>query len=581
MVQCSSVEFLHEGGMKTMNNELKKGNYIKLTTTLAIFFILILPFSLFAQNAPQKGVEILEENEGVNTSSGKSYWDEHFSASIGTSYAYSFDGRSYRAYSYTGLSWKDDFDWIVFNLEGLLARRDYQYVLTLDPKDTKSLDLEIQATQSELNDTAFPPDATRRIVLNDRLTNLEKSRKDRQAKQRFNLGIRDDQILLREANVKFKFGDSVQLLVGWHTVVWGQLDVLSPVDFILPLRIGSTGLGITKADNRNPQLMSVLYIFPQPWIEMQAYIFPNLGIDDAFLNNIQTRVSNANNDYRTVKDLELPSGKDAYRYAGRTLFYLDNLTIGFTYYQGFLQFDPNENLELASSTKNGKTIYELSGESELQLLQAYAFEIAVPQGKWVWKLDASYLKSNEDLKLDVQTYNNQILGYIAKDELFDKRTAYVNWILEKNNGKLEVKDGSLIATAGVDANLDKWLFNLGLLMFINPRTAKEKEGFKLYRKAEEQQGNPFGDGEFFAAPIINISRYLDKGKRDVLGFSAGFLNTGFGLVLYGSQEYFDSLRVALSFEYLFLFSNGLVNVEGYELESLAFPAIRFTLDYRL
>ncbi len=98
-------------------------------------------------------------------------------------------------------------------------------------------------------------------------------------------------------------------------------------------------------------------------------------------------------------------------------------------------------------------------------------------------------------------------------------------------------------------------------------------------EAENVDSGPFGNTDLFLAPILNIAYYLDDEKRDAVGFSAGFLNSGAGLILYASQEYFESLRLSLSFEYLFLFSNGLVNVEGYQLENPAYPAVRFIMDY--
>ncbi len=101
--------------------------------------------------------------------------------------------------------------------------------------------------------------------------------------------------------------------MGWHTIVWGQLYFLSPVDFVLPFRLGSTGLGLTKADNRNPQLAGIFYFFPSQWLELQAYFFPEIGIDKAFLDNINQGVNAKNNQYRTVQsENTIPTGSDAY-----------------------------------------------------------------------------------------------------------------------------------------------------------------------------------------------------------------------------------------------------------------------------
>lgn len=574
------------------------------------FSLLFSPLSmtgLRAQEVKQESkqkVEIIEEEDGdTESSSALNYWDEHFNASFGSSYAYGLDKRSYRIYSYARLAWKDDFDWVLFNVEGLAFRRDYQYSLELNPDDSSALHKDIQALDAEIlypigrplmgpptrsaddicsTPSALPPMASGDLErLGMRRDRLCESRDSRQGRQKFILGIQDNELIWREAHAKFNIGEDLQFLAGWHTIVWGQLDFLSPVDFVLPFRLGSTGLGITKADNRNPQLAGILYYFPAAWLELQAYFFPDLGIESAFLNNFEEEVPESKSPYVDTRPVELPTGSERYRYAGRILFYLDQLTLGFTYYQGFFQFGSDENLRLSEGTKNSATIYNLRGESTLRPLSSFGIESAYPVGKWVWKMDSIYLPLTENLGLDVEDYNNQILGYLPQDEFFDKRKSYIDWILKDNGAKLEISDDVILSTIGVDADLDRWLLNLGILFFFTGRSSSEKEGFRLYQEAEDLEESPFASEEFFGAPIVNVAYYLSDKKKDAVGLAAGFLNTGAGLILYTAQEYFESLRLALSLEYLILFSNGLVNVEGYQLESPAYPAIRFIVDYQL
>ena len=574
-------------------------------------FCLFLSFSIFfpfwgdlkAQSEEER-LEIIDEEEEESRSTGITYWDEHFDASFGFSYAYGLDGRSHRAYSYARLGWKDDFDWVQFHVEALVFRRDYQYSLELNPDDSSALGKELQALDTEIQfPTMRPPMSPPNRSLDDicsspsplplmpseGLRDLDKKRKGlcesrerRKERLEYTLQIVDDALLWREAHAKFSIGDEVQFLAGWHTIVWGQLDFLSPVDFILPFRLGSTGLGISKADNRNPQLSAILYYFPTSWMEIQAYFFPKLGIDNAFLDNIENEsTAEAGSPYVDTEAIALPRGSEAYRYAGRFLFYLDNFTLGFVYYHGFFQFGVDENLKLGQDTKNGETIYRLEGKNKLSPLRAFGIESAYPLGKWVWKLDTIYLPLKESLSFDVERYNNQILGYLSEDEFFDKRRAYVDWILKENNGSLEISDNVIVSALGVDADLDSWLLNLGVLFFYTGRSSSEKRGYRLYLEAEDTEDGPFDDSEVFAAPIVNVAYYLNQDKKNAVGAAAGFLNTGFGLILYTAQEYFESLRLAISFEYLVLFSNGLVDVEGYQLDNPAYPAIRFIFDYQL
>ncbi len=565
--------------------------FCKFALCFVIFFVSGL--QLGAQSMqPYISQVIIEEGGDSGEASYRSYWDEHFKASIGASYSYGLDRRSYRSYAYAGLFWQDSFRWAAFTLEALLYNRDYGYQLELNPDESEDLTKDIEAVMAELGELALPenpsnPERDRRAeALQERLERLQGDQQDRNEQRNFQLALQNSDLVLREANVKVNLGEHLQLLAGWHVIVWGQLDFLSPVDFLLPLRLGSTGLGLTKADNRNSQLAGILYFFPISSIELQTYFFPDLGIDSAFLDNIQQE-ARMNSDYRQVESVQLPRGQDSYRYAARLLFYLPNMTIGFSHYRGFFQFDADENLILSQS-KHGlyassvdTDIYRITGESKLQEVRSFGLEVAVPAGAWTWKLDAVYFSLKEDLDLDVDRFNHQILGYNEKDEQFGIREEYVRWILEQNGGELAVRNNIVIATGGVDANLDKWLLNLGLAFFLFQRSDKDDKGFELYVDAEQVEQTGFGGDEFFVAPILNVAYYTDNMKRDAVGLAAGFLNTGFGIILYTSQEYFESLRLGLAFEYLVLFSNGLVDVEGYQLENPAYPAVRFIVDSKL
>ena len=571
-------------------------NIFNVYKTKTILTILTL---LFTFSTTHLTAQVIIEESDENTFS-KDYWDKTFKAGIGSAYAYGLDGRSSRAYSYARLNWSDDFDWIRFAFEGLFYKRDFRYVLTLNAKENANLDDEIIATRVEHDGRMvmqnFPTtqeacdnklentNSDRQQQLKDRLEQFCRQRNQQNNEQRINLQIENSEFLWREANATVQLKDNLELLVGWHTIVWGQLDFLSPVDFILPFRLGSTGLGLTKADNRNPQKTAILYYFPTTWIEFQAYFFPDLGIDQAFLDNIEQENETRNEDYKNIAPTDIPKGKDAYRYASRILFYLDDLILGFVYYRGFFQFDADENKTLIETTNDqNKTIYRIDGNPKLQTINAWGFESALARKKWTWKMDGIFFETKEDLDLDVQTFNNQNLGFVQKDKFFDKRSRYIEWVLNKNNGDLEITNQVYIVTVGVDANLDKWLLNLGILMFYFPNSKKDQEGNKLYTEAEDVDDGPFGGGgssNFFPAPTINVARYLDNDKKDALGVAMGFLNSGGGLILYASHEFFESLRTAISFEYLFLFSNGLVDVEGYELENPSYPAIRLIMDYQ-
>ncbi len=584
-------------------------------------FLLYCILSLFTFNNFLFSQEIVEESSSEKKTSN--YWDKHFKLNFGTSYAKVLDGQSYRNFTYAGLTWKQETKWIDFNVEALAYRRDFQYYLVYDAKNDGTNDLSIQALNAELAykteydkytaGTATKPDAPNpaanpsaidicnkypsspfnpfatfsRPNVNDIETNLRRlcsNKSNVSNTPSFALGIVENQVLWREANVILKFGDKVQLLLGNHVVVWGQLDFLSSVDFWLPLRLGSSGTGLTKADNRNPQTMALLSVFPLKWMEFQLYLFPDTGIDPIFLNNLITRNADQNSEYYSYERTYIPSGKDLFRYAGRALFYLDKTTIGFTWYQGFFQFAPRANSQLIQDTKYDQVVYKLRGQPELERINVYGFELAHTIGKWILKDDFSYTQLYSDFSsFDLTAFNNQALGFLAKDNLFNNRQSYINWVLQSNQGRLGIVQNNFINSIGVDSNLDRWLFNLSLLVFYTSRTPNGNVGRKLAIDASPppEGGNPFGSSDISAVPSFNIAYYLDNQKKEGVGIAGGFLNTGLGFIGYYAKEVYESLKFSVNAEYLLLFAGGLAQVPGYKLNNPAFPALRLTLDYSL
>ena len=568
----------------------------KLALKFLLFFCLFtffLSHSLFAQQEQKTGIITADDTDDDTLG----YWHEHFGLRAGITYTYGLDKLSSRSYTYASLQWKDDFDWISFNVEGLASRRDFRYALTFSLKDNKALDKNIQGSYGKFIDTTTgTPPATPvsvDMICSDDASLLGTDISDEANAIRFaclnrtrflqdlniDLKISDDEFIWREAHLKFNIGEELEILLGWHTIVWGQHEFISPVDFVLPFRLGSSGFSLGKAESRNPQQAAILYYFPVPWVELQAYFFPDLGIDSAFLDSIAqgATLDNDGVNYR-IDDFYHPEGSDKYRYAARALFYLDKLTIGFTYYEGFFQFDADRNLSLTLGEDDN---YFIEGSPSLQPIKVYGIEIAYPVDKWVYKIDASSFKIKQDLFLEVEEYNNQRNNYIEKDEFFDAKGVYVDWILNQNNGRMFIDETLVIATFGVDANLDNWLLNLGILTFYSKKSANAERGEELYTATFPPEEGIFADTSISFIPTINLAYYLDDEKKDALGLAFGLLNTGFGFVAYITQDYFEYLRVGLSLEYLGLFSNGLVQEEGYELESPAYPGIGFLVDYKL
>ena len=397
----------------------------------------------------------------------------------------------------------------------------------------------------------------------------------------FTLRIIDNQIIWQEAYAKFNIGESLQVLVGWHTVIWGQLDFISPIDIILPLQIGaSAGLGLTKSDNRKPQKSLILYYFPVPYIEIQAYLFPELALDSTLLTLIKAKYqADELIDSKDVYAIELPEGRDKYRYAARVLFYLDQFTIGLTYYKAYYPYTVDENTVLSEQNRNDAEqtkFYHVEIRPELQSWENFGIELAYPIDEWVWKLEFLYTNLQDNLSENIGFYNAQVAEIFEKDTSFDLQTTYYNFILEQKNGELSISEELYIGGFGADAQYGPWLFNLGVLFAYLRRSDIDQRALELNREVNEEELG-YADQDFVLAPVINIAHYLDQDKTETVGIAFGFLPVGAGIVLYTTREYFESLQLALSLEYFAFNDNDLIEQEGYQTQKCRLSIATFYL----
>ena len=524
--------------------------------------------------------EIIEESDSnEKEEKGLNYWDEHFRAILGFSHSFIFRGESYRSYAFAGLNWQHKFRYVNFTVELLFFRRDYQYLLQLAPTDRELLDRKILILERRLADTEYPPTQDERGRFVNRLTQLQRQKATQEDQTTLVLGLENNNLLIPEANIKFKFQDKFELLLGYHTVVWGQLDFLSPVDFLLPFRIGSSGLGFSKAELRNPQLTALLAIFPVKWLELQFYFFPLLDLDSAIVSLYDTAIVQARSEYVRAENFDFPRGVDAFRYAARVLFYLERLTLGFTYYRGYLQFGQNSNSTLQTAIEHEQEVLLISSNPTLNQIDAVGTEISIPLGKWILKFDSVYYSSFDSINLNVNDFNAQTLGYLDKDEAFEKRQLVAAWIFNQNQGSLDYREHAIISTIGVDANLQRWLLNLGVIFLGSIRSSSAQEGLELYKDAENVEESLFASSDFFAGPVINIAYYLDKLKKTPIGIAGGLLNGGVGVIGYISSEFFEALRIGLSVEFTGLFTDQIIQLEGYEQTSFFYPGMRLIMKY--
>ena len=182
---------------------------------------------------------------------------------------------------------------------------------------------------------------------------------------------------LRDAFLQYELIDDFVVYVGRRRQVWGQFDLFSPVGILLPVRFQNSAIDYKKTNYVVPQDNASISWFLGERLELQGHFFLSTQIDPLLKEVI-----------------EMDSGldvEDHKQYAGRLVYRPDWGTVGLTFYKGrsgLFQYD-NASLNDPGS---------LDGRSaDLPPLTAYAFEMAIPSGRWVWKTEIVYRQSKGDL----------------------------------------------------------------------------------------------------------------------------------------------------------------------------------------
>lgn len=352
------------------------------------------------------------------------------------------------------------------------------------------------------------------------------------------LKIEEDDTELSEGYFSVTPLSWLRLRVGRRKVVWGQFDVFSPVDLLLPFRTQSTDPYFTKVNFRRPQDHAQLSITPHERIELQGYWFYNTRIDPLLprLTAQEHRISVSAAEDRL---------EDHNQYAARLLFYPNWGTLGLTWYRGrhslrvndFTRFtgdgvtDPLADLAMINDI-NGRR--DLAGgfidSPDLAELDAYALEFSARRGRWLFRTEVVYRESTGDLD-----ELRSPCGFGCRDD--EPRRRYLRWVLEENDGKFYGDLRTIMAGIGFKYESEKWLVDIAMLALSEDFVGDAKRGAELNDAA---LGDDPAAG-LLAAPFINIARYFGRDKTLTLGFTAGFVGAyGAGASLYAVLD-FDQL----------------------------------------
>ena len=332
---------------------------------------------------------------------------------------------------------------------------------------------------------------------------------------------------------------------GIKKVVWGQFEPYSPANFSFPFNLSTTDIEFSKVKGALPQQVGVFSLYPSDNTVLSLYFFPELtydGIIERKLNDPDDR------------KVELPKGSDQHQYAARLMFYPAWGTFGLSYYDGHNTsniFNRTQIGLLSSPDADGREWYE---EEVMTFAKSrtYSFELAVPQGRWTYKLEYALIDTERDLHFGSP---HDTLAEMQRDNVADYN--YLQGILD-NGGSLSVGTHQDILALGTTAELDRWHLNL-TLFYLNIRyQGKDKELVELEEETSSDDDSGY-DGPFF--PGLIASYYLSDKRDSEVGMALGIISNGQGGALFYRKRT-DSLVYGLGLQSISYFSDETVEETG-------------------
>ncbi len=357
---------------------------------------------------------------------------------------------------------------------------------------------------------------------------------------------------VEDAFLRFNYGP-LTISGGIQTIVWGQFQGFSPVDFMLPFRSASLSIGFSKVANRLPQQVYTLSWFLQPQIEMQLYHFPKYELDELseqiFFRTAEVRVSNdSRSDSYTVPPPERPTKA---RQAARLMFYPTWATFGFTYYKGWDYFD-----EDFSTLKDVSTYQGFGGTAEeyyyeevnrsIPRITARGFEFAKRVGSYTWKVERVEREGIQD---------NFFWPSVKTDASGTQReqaaAAFRDWVIDENEGKLYVPLISSFSALGFETENERRIFNFLVYLIDDSINAHGQRGRELHNAVSNSS-------EDDTPTVFPAFQYGYRGKGDnnaVTGFAIGVVGPGFGASIYHTRTIQEVLRLVTSYESVSYFND--------------------------
>lgn len=342
---------------------------------------------------------------------------------------------------------------------------------------------------------------------------------------------------------------NLSLSYGKRRILWGQLDIFSPIDFVLPFDSKSVAVEPSRVAIRLPTKVAQATYFPTSRLELSAYYFPEFHTDPAleeYIFHSEERVwplrvprdrppPEGQREERKVQ-IARPTGSDGAQHAARVMYYGDWATVGLTYYTG----PGNEKVKRPRIEGDKLVPYP-----QLARFHVYGLEFSKTWTDWSVKFDGAYTHGGEKELRDGAFYFYEDQHDSSEVQAFEE---LVKEIREKNEGRAYIPKPLLMMGGGVDYITSRWSLNFYFYMRQEILLSRYKKLLDLSHQVEMREGDEDDfEAQFF--PLLNVARKFQKNDF-VIGLAGGFLGTGVGVGLYTKATFWNRLSVGGSAQYI-------------------------------
>ena len=386
------------------------------------------------------------------------------------------------------------------------------------------------------------------------------------------VNLRENNISIPRTRLRFSDVDSdladafvqydvagVVFVVGRRRVIWGQFDLVSPLNLILPLTTQQPLPGSDKINFVVPQDgVSVGFFLGERW-NIEAHYFyrtrvdPLLSLAARSASDVTYELVNERFEILSRRSASVEDIESHHQYAFRVLYYGEVGTFGLTYYDGRIGFEYGGGGHIQVDSMGDDVVYNVKRSVDLPRVHQVALEAAVPVGRWIWKAEAVYQKT---------TLNFPAFSYSSRDGLLalfwgDELPVYVEYLeeaLQHNGGRLYVEARQMYLGVGVDARLR----NIDLNCIVSfSLTQLDDGGSRLLRLSNRSLG--LERDRFDVVPIVHLGYRFGDEDRYQVGVAGGLVGLAEGAAAYFSARIGDNWTVTVGADSLKYLSDEFLN----------------------